>query len=164
MTGRPSSYTLEIGDIICERLAEGESLRSICRDDAMPSQSMVFRWLAADEMFREQYARAREAQADAIFDEILFIADTPVQGVKTKTKEDGSVETQTGDMIEHRRLQVDARKWMAGKLRPKVYGDKLTNIHEGGDKPIEMSTVTDTDRAKAMAMLATKAARATVAK
>ena len=74
---------------------------------------------------REQYARARESQADAIFDEILAIADTPMVGEKRKVKEDGSVEIQTGDMIEHRRLQVDARKWMAGKLRPKKYGDKL---------------------------------------
>ncbi|NKJ03465.1 hypothetical protein FHT29_000410 [Rhizobium sp. SG741] len=72
------------------------------------------------------YARAREAQADALFDEILDIANTPITGEKTKVDKDGNViEMTKADMIEHRRLQIDARKWMAGKLRPKVYGDKL---------------------------------------
>lgn len=131
ITGRPSSFTVAIGDEICERIAEGESLRAICSAASMPNKATVFRWLAADETFRDQYARAREAQADALFDEILHIADTPLKGVKTKTTPNG-VETQEGDMIEHRRLQVDARKWMAGKLRPKVYGDKLDIEHKGG--------------------------------
>lgn len=122
-TGRPSSFTQEIGDLICERLSEGESLRGICSSPDMPHKATVFRWLAQDDAFRDQYARAREAQADAIFDEILHIADTPLIGKKTKTSANG-VEVQEGDMIEHRRLQVEARKWMAGKLKPKVYGDK----------------------------------------
>lgn len=91
----------------------------------MPATSTVCLWLAKHQEFSEQYARARDAQADALFDEILDIADTPLVGEKTKVTSDGKTETTTGDMIEHRRLQVDARKWMAGKLRPKKYGDKL---------------------------------------
>ncbi|KAA0697426.1 terminase small subunit protein [Neorhizobium sp. P12A] len=126
MTGRPVEYSVEIADKICELLSDGEkSLRSICAMDGMPSKSTVFRWLSAYDDFRDQYARAREAQADAIFDDILDIADTPMLGEKTKVDKDGNIETTTGDMIEHRKLQIDARKWMAGKLRPKVYGDKL---------------------------------------
>ena len=122
--GRPSEFTQETADAICERLALGESLRSVCKDAEMPGQSTVFRWLAANTDFREQYARARDLQADTIFDQILDIADTPQIGVKTTTKASG-VETTEGDMIEHRRLQIDARKWMAGKLAPKKYGDKI---------------------------------------
>lgn len=72
---RPSTFTEEVAGLICERLADGESLRSICSQEGMPSKSMVFRWLAANEAFRDQYARAREAQADTLFDEILDIAD-----------------------------------------------------------------------------------------
>lgn len=122
-----STFTQELADAICERIADGESLRAICQDEGMPDKATVFRWLANDSLkeFRDQYARARECQADSLFDEVLKIADTPMLGVKTKTNEKGEVETTEGDMIEHRRLQVDARKWMAGKLRPKVYGDKL---------------------------------------
>lgn len=123
--GRPSAFTQELADQICERLANGESLKSICAADGMPNRATVFRWLGAHADFRDTYARAREAQADALFDEIINIADTPMQGEKTKTDKDGNVEVTTGDMIEHRKLQVEARKWMAGKLRPKVYGDKL---------------------------------------
>src|SRR5688572_25127505 len=111
--GRPSSYTPALADLICERLANGESLRAICNDAGMPDKATVFRWLAAHEEFRDQYARARETQADSLFDDILTIADTPVVGEKRKTLPDGKVEVSTGDMIEHRRLQVDARKWMA---------------------------------------------------
>ena len=93
---------------LLDRIATGESLRSICRSKHMPGKSEVFRVLAVDEVLRDQYARAREQQADAIFDEILDIADQS-----------------TPETVQQARLQIDARKWMAGKLRPKKYGDKL---------------------------------------
>lgn len=157
---RSLEFTEEIGDRICERLIEGESLRSICRDEDMPTTSTVCKWLTRVPAFAEQYARAREQQADTLFDEILHIADTPLLGRKIKSTSDGKVEEIEGDMIEHRRLQVDARKWMAGKMAPKKYAERVTNVHEGGDKPIETKDVTDVDRAKAMALLATKARRA----
>lgn len=113
--GRPSSFTQDTADTICERLATGESLRTICKDDAMPDQRTVFRWLADEEreLFRQQYARARELQADALFDEILDLADGG-----------------TAD-VQRDRLSVDARKWMAGKLQPRKYGDKVEHQHSG---------------------------------
>lgn len=110
--GRPSDYTQETADIICERLADGESLRAICRDDGMPSTSAVCRWLAANEAFREQYAHARELQADSLFDDILDIADG------TRAMMEGN-----DPDVQRDRLAVDARKWMAGKLKGK-YSDK----------------------------------------
>lgn len=120
-------YSEEIASAICERLACGESLRKICGDEKMPALRTVFDWLADDRFlsFRTKYAHAREAQADTLFDEILDIADTPQLGEKTKTKPDGEVEVTSGDMIDHRRLQIETRKWMASKLHPKKYGDKL---------------------------------------
>ena len=134
--GRPSEYTNEMAESICDRLADGESLRSVCRDESMPSKSTVFRWLAQEspfrDAFRDQYALAREAQADSLADDIIDIADTPVLGVKTKTTAQG-IETTEGDMIEHRRLQVDARKWVAAKLKPKKYGDRVDLTHANPD-------------------------------
>jgi hypothetical protein len=56
--GRPSRFTDEIGLIICERLANGESLRAMCEDDDMPDKATVFRWLAFHEDFRDRYALA----------------------------------------------------------------------------------------------------------
>ena len=113
-----------MADKICERLADGESMRSICRDENMPDTKTVLRWLSQNENFRTQYAHARELQADALADQILDISNTPVMGEIETTKEWGT-EIKRADMIEHRRLQIDARKWYAGKLRPKVYGNNI---------------------------------------
>lgn len=130
---RKSEFTQDVADVICERIAEGESLRSICKDEKLPSLATVFKWLTQQPAFAEQYARAREEQADALADEILHIADTPKLGVKTKINEKGEIETTEADMIEHRRLQVDARKWIAAKLKPKKYGDKISQELTGKD-------------------------------
>lgn len=124
--GRPSSYTDEVAMEICTRMADGEGLRTICEDVHMPSRRTVMNWLLDGKHaeFVHQYGRAREAQADFLAEEIVTISNTPVIGTKTKRSKDG-VEITSGDMIEHRRLQVDARKWYASKLAPKKYGDKL---------------------------------------
>ena len=118
-------YTQEVADRICAGLAEGKSLRAVCAEPGMPSESTVRAWALDDvEGFAAQYARAREIGYERLADELLEIADTPKPGIKTKTNEKGEVETSEGDMIEHRRLQVDARKWMLAKMLPKKYGDR----------------------------------------
>jgi hypothetical protein len=122
MMGRPSDYTQAMADEICERLAEGESLRGICRDEEMPSKTSVFRWLASNEAFRDQYAYAREVQAETLADEIITIADDGTND--TYVDDNGNVRTDQ-EVIGRSRLRVDARKWLAGKMAPKKYGDKL---------------------------------------
>lgn len=121
--GRPSDYTPELADEICTRLANGESLRAICasdRDDWMPSIGTILRWVSEKPEFREQYARAREVQAETHADDIVTIADGPAEG-------DDSVKTARD------RLRVDSRKWVASKLLPKKYGDKLQQEVSGPD-------------------------------
>lgn len=86
--------------------------------------SSVWRWLEANKGFRDQYALARERQAEALFAEMLEIADTPMLGTIETSKEWGT-EIKSADMIEHRRLQIETRKWMLGKLKPKVYGSQV---------------------------------------
>lgn len=127
--GRPSTYGPEIADLICVRLAEGQTLREICRDEAMPGLSTVFRWLGDHEAFRDQYARAREAQADAWADEIIEIAD---DGTNDWVERDGR-EAVNGDHIQRSKLRVDARKWLMSKAAPKKYGDKVALEHAGKD-------------------------------
>lgn len=129
---RPNKFTLAIAERICERLSDGESLRTICLSEKMPSKATVFRWLRSNEKFRDQYARAREAQADAIVDEILDIADEECTKVKADkhpradADEDGMVEVVFDAVaVQRNKLRIDARKWLAGKLKPKVYGDKV---------------------------------------
>lgn len=117
--GRPLNINPALTEAICERLAEGESLRSICSDDAMPGFTTVKRWLRENEEFRSHYARAREEQADVYAEDIVVIADT---------EPDPQVA----------RVRIDARKWAAGKLAPKKWGDKIINEVSGpGGGPIE---------------------------
>lgn len=131
--GRPSAFTQDIADAICAGLSDARSLRSICLADDMPHQATVCRWLGEKERFREQYARAREAQADAIFDEMLDIADDGSNDWMQREREDGSIdEVLNHEHVQRSKLRIDARKWMAGKLAPKKYGDKLQLAGDGG--------------------------------
>lgn len=118
-------FSEELADRICEGIADGRSLRSICNDEGMPNKATVFRWLAVSEAFRDRYAHAREAQADALFDEILDIADEASNDWMERRGEDGAGWVLNGEHVQRSRIRIDARKWMAGKLRPKKYGDKL---------------------------------------
>lgn len=127
---RPSKYSQQLADAICDLLVDGKSLRTICSTAKMPSRSTVIRWLADNETFRNQYARARELQADTLAEEILDIADKAVLGERLKKDGKGKVlERQTGDMVERPKLMIDARKWYAGKLQPKKYGERVALDH-----------------------------------
>lgn len=119
--GRPSEFTQETADRICEGIADGLSLRSICRAEDMPNKATVFRWLAAQPAFSDQYARAREAQADTLADELTDIADD--SGRDFIQTENGPVFN--AEHVNRSRLRVDTRKWIASKLKPKKYGEKL---------------------------------------
>jgi hypothetical protein len=122
--GRPSLYTAALAEKICKRLADGESLLKISQDAGFPGEATIRAW-ALDDVggFSANYARARAIGYEKLADEILNIADTPVIGSKSVSKATG-LEITEGDMIEHRRLQVEARKWMLSKMLPKVYGDR----------------------------------------
>lgn len=128
-TGRPSTYAPEVADAICERLATGESLRSICRDDSMPAMSTVFKWLTQQDAFAEQYAHAREEQAESLADEIVAISDEADVAVKHEGEEVKLALDATA--VARNRLRVDARKWVASKLKPKKYGEKVELGHSG---------------------------------
>lgn len=122
---RPSDYTQEIADAICERLADGESLRAICSEEEMPNKATVFRWLSKHTEFSDQYARARDEQAETLFDEILDIADDGRNDWMEKNFGEETRWVENGEVLRRSQLRIDARKWMAGKLKPKKYSDKL---------------------------------------
>jgi len=118
--GRPSVYTADLADRICARLAAGESIRSICRDPAMPGTSTVMRWKEDDASFRARYAYSREAGLDAMAEEALAIADDT-----------------SGDPARDR-LRVDTRKWLLSKMAPRRYGERVTLA---GDEDAPMQVV-----------------------
>lgn len=124
--GRPSTYSADVAAAICERLANGEALNAICKDEHMPPESTVRGWALDDvDGFSAKYTRARDIGLDAMADRLLLIANTPQEG-ETSTDQEWGTSVKRGDMIEHRRLQVDAHKWYLSKMAPKRYGDKLT--------------------------------------
>lgn len=108
MTGRPSTYTEEMGNLICDKLTEGTSLRKLCMSDEFPNASTVYVWLDRFPEFAEKYARAREAATEDMLEDILEIAD------------DATID------VQDKRVRIDARKWAMGKLKPKKYGEKQT--------------------------------------
>lgn len=120
--GRPSLKTPKLLAEICALMAQGLSLRKICARDDMPDMSSVFLWLSQDSEFTEQYARAREQQAEAIFEEIFEISDDGIND--TYEDKDGNERT-NHDVIARSKLRVDTRKWALSKMLPKKYGEKL---------------------------------------
>jgi hypothetical protein len=111
--GRSSVYTPDLADAICARLSEGESLNAICAAADMPSESTVRGWALDDrEGFAAKYARARELQAHAL-------AELAV------TEAAAATDAALG------RLAFDARRWFAGKVAPRHYGEKVQAEHTG---------------------------------
>jgi hypothetical protein len=137
--GRPSDYSPEIAREICKRLGNGESLRQICAEAEMPSKTSVMRWLEANKEFRDQYARARELQAEHWAEEIIEIADDSRNDFVEKEGRDGSTyEAVDGEHINRSRLRVDTRKWLMARLAPKKYGDRVTTEMVGdADNPLQ---------------------------
>lgn len=123
MTGRPSTYTEEVGNRICERLVGGETLRQICADPEMPSHPAVYNWIDRFPSFAAQYARARAAATEAMLEDMLEIADK--EGLDPQEK----------------RVRIDTRKWAMSKLNGRRYGDKVGLEHTGAEGgPIEVTS------------------------
>jgi hypothetical protein len=126
------SYTIEdITEIFNKILIEiesGRALRKILKeDDNMPSTQTFYKWIDEDAEKSKQYARACEVRADAIFDDIIDIADDS-SGDKKVIQ---SGEVVDSEFVARSRIRIDARKWIASKLNPKKYGDKIDQTTDG---------------------------------
>lgn len=115
--GRPTKYSTRLAAKICQQLAEGKSLRTVCKSDKMPSASTVFLWLSIHSEFSEQYEKAKQESADALVEDMLDIADDPKLNPNDK------------------RVRIDTRKWISSKLKPKKYGDRVTHVGDE-DAPV----------------------------
>lgn len=131
--GRPSEYTEALAEEICSRIIQGEPLVRICRDDHMPHVVTVYRWLSRFNNFRNMYTQAKEEQADTLAEEIQDIAD---QMPMEKTDGNGNTSFDAA-YINWMRLRVDARKWVAAKLKPRKYGDRVA-LAGDEDNPLKV--------------------------
>lgn len=119
--GRPTKYTKELGTLICTKIAEGNSLRNVCKGDDMPDRGTVHEWLLDKEKeeFYHQYEKACNTRAENMFDELEQIADL----------------SDNTESPMRSRLRVDTRKWYLSKVMPKKFGDKIDVDHTSkGDK------------------------------
>ncbi len=126
--GRPSKYTQEIADELCSELAQGKSLRTVCKSPDMPSTVAVFSWFRTNEEFLNQYTRAKEESADALSDEMIDIADDANNDYMENIGKDGQSEGYklNGDHVRRSHLRIETRKWLASKLKPKRYGNNVS--------------------------------------
>jgi hypothetical protein len=105
--GRPTDYTEDLGDLVCDGICRKIPLARLCdEDDSLPTPRTVYKWLRVHPEFVQNYTRAKEDQADYLAEECLEIADH--DGLEPADK----------------RIRVDTRKWLASKFQPKKYGDK----------------------------------------
>ena len=106
--GRPSTYSLETGRAICERLANGETLTSIGGDPDMPCFGTILAWVKRHPEFADMYVQARELFCDYMFDEARDVAL-------------GS----THASVWSDRLRFDTIRWMTARMAPKKYCERL---------------------------------------
>lgn len=158
--GRPSGYSQELADRICSELATGKSLRTVCKAEGMPSTQTVFRWLRTHEGFCDQYARAKDEAADALVDEMLDIADDAANDWMKVHDKDNPGYRLNGEAINRSRLRVDTRKWIAAKLKPKRYGEKVAVGGADDMPPIQTADMTPVETARRIAFALQRGAEA----
>lgn len=138
VTGRPSIFTQVTANEICKRISNNESLRSICRDEKMPSLATVINWLLDTKYseFLVQYRVARDIQAEHMFEEVREIAEKAIADIEGDDKSDGA-------RVQARKLEVDTLKWILSRMNPKKYSDKIDVTSEG--KALKGNTITFTN-------------------
>jgi len=151
--GRPSSYSEAVASEICQRMTTGQGLLRICADDHMPDRATVYRWLEANEGFRDRYVRAREALMDFYAEQILVIAFDESGDIVVDQAPDGRSKTVANHAkVQRDRLKVDSLKWIASRLFPKRYGDKMELLGQdaGSSSTLTISWL-DSDKAPPVA-------------
>lgn len=130
---RPNEYDEDVFTDILSRLSKGEMLKDICESAPAkyPGSSTVRRWVFDDlNGCSERYTRAREMGMHEIVDETIRISDNS-QNDTTTDREGNPVPDH--EWIARSRLRVDTRKWLASKVIPKIYGDRIQQEHTGAD-------------------------------
>lgn len=127
---RPTIYTTQLAEKICTEIASSaKSMKTICKELNVPLPT-VLAWLSPGNtrhiaVFEQMYIRAKELQADFLAEEMLEIADDATNDYMTMVKGDTTYQAENKENINRSKLRLDTRKWIAAKLKPKKYGDRL---------------------------------------
>lgn len=143
LLGRPSTYTDELAEHICERMALGESLQSITDAEHMPNRGTIYKWTRRNEAFGHMFARARDYQSEALLDDCVHIADN-IELTEDEQKQGLDINAK----IQAAKLQIDTRLRVIAKIAPHKYGDRIQHTGMNGG-PIQIAAVTIDARALA---------------
>lgn len=130
--GRPSKYTPELFEAICQRIETGETLTDICRPEEMPNRSTVHDWIAAHDL-SQRFTRARDKGFDAIAESCFAIADDARNDWMERFDDDGAGVgwKLNGDHVQRSKLRIETRLKLLAKWDPKRYGEKIQTEHSG---------------------------------
>jgi hypothetical protein len=130
-------YTRQIADAICERLAQSESLKAICKSDGFPHEATVRMWAREDrDGFQSRFEIARDIGTEGLVDMIIGIASKDMSIIENGTKKIDNA------AVSQARLMIDAIKWKAGKQMPAKYGDRIITEITGKDGgPVEVEAI-----------------------
>ncbi len=101
--GRPRKLNRRVLELICKRVAQGQSLRKICADPDMPDRATIWRWKREDPDFAQAFALARQDQAENFFEEVIELADQCASD---------------SNALRKAKLQIDSRKWILLRMLP----------------------------------------------
>lgn len=115
MSGAGVVYSEDLAARVLAQISDGKSLRTIAKMDGMPGMTTIWEWIQRYEGFADKYAKAKQEASDAMVEDMQAIADDETLDAKSRA------------------VRVDTRKWIASKLKPKKYGDKVAlTDNEGG--------------------------------
>jgi len=127
-------FDQDLADELCEQIAAGGSVRAFTLEPGRPHYCTIYKWLRENEEFANQYARAREDQADTYADSLAYIAETD-------------------EDVARARLKIDTMKWVASKLKPKKYGDfKAVELTGAAGGPVLIEETGELDQARRVAL------------
>ena len=122
------------------RVAEGATLREVCKAEGMPAESTVRRLIRQSPELRSTYARAREERAERWAEELIEIADDATNDyVERKKTGGGSVTVLDDEHVRRSQLRIDTRKWLLARLMPGQFGDRIeTQLSGPGGGPVQV--------------------------
>lgn len=127
-----NTYTEELGDRICQLLASGRTLKSICAEPDIPCASTVISWVFRNEVFREKYNVARRMQVEGWADECVEIADDATNDFMEVQKRKGTVVLADHENVNRSKLRIDTRMRLMAKMNPEKYGERVNlGVAEG---------------------------------
>jgi hypothetical protein len=139
--GRPTEYTDEIGETICDRIVDGESLRTICADAGMPDEATVLGWVSSHREFRDRYEIARDFAVEALLDETIEIIDDFSGYLVERVQANGRVVVVWDcKQLPRCRLRTDVRMWVVDQLPPLKFEERLERIEAQQDRGPDEAT------------------------